>query len=61
MNRPEEATEPVCVACEVCLKEIPHEQASIEEVDDYVMYFCGLDCYQAWRENNPKQRSPDEA
>ena len=37
------------VACEVCLKEIPQSEAGIVEVDDYVLYFCGLDCYRQWR------------
>ena len=40
----------VYVDCEVCLKEIPPSEVPIEEAGDYVMYFCGLDCYKAWRE-----------
>jgi len=38
------------VACDVCLKEIPYSEAGIVEAEDYVMYFCGLDCYRQWRE-----------
>ena len=38
------------VECKVCLKEIPHSEAGIVEAEDYVMYFCGLDCYRQWRE-----------
>jgi len=38
-----------CVECEVCLKEIPQSEAGIVEANDYVMYFCGLDCYRQWR------------
>ena len=49
MSAPVTATESVLVACEVCLKEIPRAESTIEEVDDYVMYFCGLGCYQLWR------------
>ena len=37
------------VACEICLKEIPHSEAGIVEANDYVMYFCGLECYRQWR------------
>jgi hypothetical protein len=37
------------VACEVCLKEIPPDEAGIVEANDYVLYFCGLDCYRQWR------------
>lgn len=37
------------IPCEVCLKEIPASEAKIEEAEDYVRYFCGLDCYTKWR------------
>ena len=36
------------VACEVCLKEIPKSEAKSPEGTEYVLYFCGLDCYQKW-------------
>ena len=42
--------DPVRVACEVCLKEIPESQARHAEAGDYVMQFCGLECYRLWRE-----------
>ena len=42
------------VECEVCLKKIPHSEAGIVEANDYVMYFCGLDCYRQWRELQDK-------
>jgi hypothetical protein len=44
------------VACEICLKEIPISEAKSEEASDYVLYFCGIDCYQQW-----KQQAEDEA
>ena len=44
----------VQVACEVCLREIPPSEAKMEEASDYVMYFCGLECYQQWREKADK-------
>jgi hypothetical protein len=40
--------EPV-VSCEVCLKEIPRSVAQKRESEDYVLYFCGLDCYEKWK------------
>jgi hypothetical protein len=40
------------VACDICLKEIPQSEAQIEEASDYVIYFCGLDCYEKWRETD---------
>ena len=40
------------VKCEVCLKEIPRSEAKSAEAIDYVVYFCGLDCYEKWGKNN---------
>lgn len=42
------------VPCEVCLTEIPRSEAKVEEASDYVAYFCGLDCYDKWRNENKK-------
>ena len=45
----EPALEVELVDCEVCLKEIPVSEANSEEARDYVVYFCGLECYARWR------------
>jgi hypothetical protein len=37
------------VACEVCLKEVPVSEAKVAEATDYVVHFCGLDCYEKWK------------
>lgn len=37
------------VACEVCLKEVPQSEAAVPEAVDYVVYFCGIDCYRQWK------------
>lgn len=37
------------VACAVCLKEVPQSEATVAEAADYVVHFCGLDCYQQWK------------
>ena len=52
MNEHEESTEIETVPCEICLKEIPRSEAKIEEASEYVLYFCGLDCYEKWRGQN---------
>ena len=39
------------VKCEICLAEIPTSGAKSEEVSDYVMYFCGINCYDKWRKD----------
>ena len=55
MNEHDKSTETEKVPCEVCLKEIPRSEAEIEEVSDYVLYFCGMDCYKKWRGENKKE------
>ncbi len=39
------------VACEVCEKEVPKTESTVAEAADYVMFFCGLDCYQEWKKS----------
>jgi hypothetical protein len=55
VSESEKPTEIEKVPCGVCLKEIPRSEAKIEEASDYVLYFCGLDCYEKWREENNKE------
>ncbi len=38
------------VACAVCLKEVPGDAGLSADVQDYVLYFCGLDCFSAWKQ-----------
>ena len=47
------------VACEVCMKEIPLSAAKTSEAIDYVVHFCGLDCYEAWHEKKAKRGKQD--
>lgn len=37
------------VPCAVCLREVPRDAAQVAEAEDYVMYFCGIDCYGKWK------------
>ena len=37
------------VSCHVCGFEVPLSEAMVSEAVDYVAYFCGLDCYTAWK------------
>ncbi|MES0327269.1 MAG: DUF3330 domain-containing protein [Gammaproteobacteria bacterium] len=55
MNDKDKSTESGTVPCEVCLKEIPRSDAKTSEVDDYVAYFCGIDCYDKWQKENGKK------
>ena len=48
MSKPEKPFEPDTVPCKVCLEEIPISEAVSEEAVDYVLHFCGLECYAKW-------------
>ena len=36
------------IPCSVCQHEIPASEALVAEATDYLIYFCGLDCYERW-------------
>ena len=42
------------VACEICLKEVPITEATVPEATDYVVHFCGLECYEKWKNQRGK-------
>jgi len=44
------------VPCDVCLKEIPASLAMVAEAEDYVQYFCGLECFEKWEEQAKKPK-----
>lgn len=46
------------IACDVCMKEVPVTEAMVPEAVDYVMHFCGLECYEKWSTQHGK---PDNA
>ena len=37
------------VACCAREREVPFSEATVREAADYVLYFCGLDCFDQWR------------
>jgi hypothetical protein len=37
------------VSCAMCLKEVPRSEATVPEAVDYVVHFCGIDCYRQWQ------------
>ena len=39
----------VKVSCTTCQREIPLSVAVSSEATDYVAHFCGLDCFDRWR------------
>jgi hypothetical protein len=36
------------VFCSTCQHEVPLSEVVVAEAVDYVVYFCGLDCYERW-------------
>lgn len=36
------------VPCAECRKEVPVSDAKVAEAVDYIIYFCGLECYAKW-------------
>lgn len=46
-EKPEEtATSPETVRCAVCRREIPRIDAIKDEGREYVLWYCGLNCYE---------------
>jgi len=37
-------------SCEVCEREVPLSEAVAREASDYMAHFCGLQCYERWRQ-----------
>lgn len=56
MAAPERSSRPEQVACEVCLKEIPKSEAVVAEATDYVLHFCGIECYAKWKTGDEKSK-----
>ena len=57
MTQANKSTNEEQVACEVCLKEIPASAATCDEVEEYVRYFCGLECYATWKGKGEKSEA----
>jgi hypothetical protein len=49
MREPEQPSDPEMIPCIVCFKEIPVSEVLSEEAVDYVLHFCGLECYAKWK------------
>lgn len=42
-------TDEQIVSCKLCLESVPLSESDISEAEDYVAYFCGLECYDEWK------------
>lgn len=52
-------SEPDLVACNVCLEEIPKSAAISQEADTYAQYYCGIDCYSQWKQQEDDTKAQD--
>ena len=48
--------EPEHVPCNICMKEVPLDEASSFEAVDYVIHFCGLECFNKWKKEKQFQQ-----
>jgi hypothetical protein len=60
MTAPDKPLEVERIACEVCLKEVPISEAMVPEATDYVVHFCGLECYEKWKSQRGKPADQGE-
>ncbi|HET19759.1 MAG TPA: DUF3330 domain-containing protein [Chromatiales bacterium] len=56
---PRDLPEQELVQCDICLKEIPVSEASNVEAVEYIMHFCGLECYQKWSHGQGEEEDQD--
>ncbi|RDH82660.1 MAG: hypothetical protein DIZ80_10290 [endosymbiont of Galathealinum brachiosum] len=40
------------ISCQTCLDSVPLSESQISEAEEYVAYFCGLECYDLWVHQN---------
>jgi len=48
------------ISCEVCLKSVPKQDSHCMEADEYVAYFCGLDCYDVWVKKAEQEKKTNQ-
>jgi hypothetical protein len=52
---PPEPQAPQQVSCETCRLQLPAEEALRLEGEDYVLWFCGQECFAKWRSDSGNQ------
>lgn len=50
---------PPKVNCSTCGKEVPRAEAKSAEAQDYMMYFCGMDCFRHWQKESGSNAQSD--
>ena len=57
MSQIKEGSDRKTVPCTQCRKEVPVSEAKVAEAADYIMYFCGLECYAEWAKQGKRPES----
>lgn len=58
MSHPHQHGDVTTISCQMCLSDIPPSASGNSEVEDYVMYFCGIECYALWKDDRPEIAQP---
>jgi hypothetical protein len=48
------------VSCEICLREVPLNEATNPETEDYIVHFCGLECFEQWKRQNRNSEAQED-
>ena len=54
MTEQDKSTVDIKVPCAVCQKEIPKSLAMVAEAEEYIRYYCGLECFEIREEQAKK-------
>lgn len=38
--------------CDQCIREIPTSEDVSDEARDYIMHYCGIECYETWQKSD---------
>ena len=59
MNTKPETKTNELISCDICMKEVSSDEGHVTEIDDYVMHFCGLECYDKWHKNAAEEKKAE--
>ncbi len=52
--------EPEHVSCDICIKEVPIDEAIRFEAEGYVVHFCDLECFEKWKKKKQSAQIGDD-
>ena len=48
------------ISCDICLDEFPKSEGKMSEIDDYVVNFCGLECFDKWHKKSEQKKDSNK-